>query len=291
MFLGLTAYLFCRLTGARYIVNVSDLWLEVARDMGFVRSRRIFAAMEHLEMFIYRHAARVNAVTETIRARLVERKCVPPQKVLWLPNGVNLERFRLLAPDQQWRESLGLNGQTVFVYAGGHQPSHGLDVLLDAAALLDGSFAVLLVGDGTEKVRLVRAARARGLTNVRFVDAQPIDQVPRLLSLARAALVTVRGEEALDSTRPAKLFAAMACGKPIVYCGRGEGAAMVRDAKCGLVVPPGDASALAAALRRLAADPRLAEALGRNGRRLVERTFDWRAIVPQWLGELGFAAA
>jgi glycosyltransferase involved in cell wall biosynthesis len=290
IFLGLTAYLFCRLTGARYIVNVSDLWLEVARDIGFVRSPLIFAAVEHLEMFIYRHAARVNAVTETIRALLVERKGVPRQKVLWLPNGVNLERFREVAADQRWRDQLGLNGRTVFIYAGSHQPSHGLDVLLEAAALLDGSIAMVLVGDGTEKERLVRAARARGLSNVCFVDPQPIDEIPGLLSLARAAVVSVRGEKTFSSTRPAKLFPAMACGKPIVYCGRGEGAALVRDAECGLVVPPGDAPALAAALRRLATDTQLAQALGLNGRRLVERTFDWRAIVSQWLGELGLDA-
>jgi colanic acid biosynthesis glycosyl transferase WcaI len=287
LFLCLTAYLYCLVTGTRFIVNVSDPWLEFARDMGFVRSRVMFRLLERLELFVYSRAFRVNAVTQAIRSLLIEKKSVPPQKVLWLPNGVDLDRFSVREPDKEWMARLGLEGVTTFIYAGSHQASHGLDVLIEAAARLDETIRILMVGDGTDKERLVRLARERGLRNIVFVDPQPLDEMPRLLSVARAALVVIRGEAAFSTSRPAKMLPAMACSLPIVYCGRGEGANIVQQGACGLVSPPGNVDALAGAIRRLAQDPELARRLGQNGRRTVERSSDWRTIVDRWLAELG----
>jgi colanic acid biosynthesis glycosyl transferase WcaI len=283
IFLGLTAYLFSVLTGCRYIVNVSDPWLEFARALGFIRSQRVFTLFERLELFLYRHAFKVNAVTRSIHTLLIERKAQPPEKVLWLPNGVNLERFRPCEPDAAWRERLGIADEAVFIYAGSHQMSHGLHVVIEAAGLLNCSARLLLVGDGTDKARLVQCAHRRGLRNVQFVDPQPIDEIPRLLSLARAALVVIRDAEAFSGSRPAKMFPAMACGLPLIYSGRGEGAELVQEMECGLVVPPGDPVALAAAITHLATDPELARRLGSNGRHFVEHSSSWNSIVRHWL--------
>ena len=61
---------------------------------------------------------------------------------------------------------------------------------------------------------------------------------------------------------------------------------MVAAAGCGVVVPPGDGEALAAALRSLADDPERARALGIAGRAYAERMLDWKAIVASWLEQL-----
>jgi glycosyltransferase involved in cell wall biosynthesis len=60
----------------------------------------------------------------------------------------------------------------------------------------------------------------------------------------------------------------------------------VAGAGAGVVVPPEDPGALAAALQSLAADPERARALGANGRRHVEAHFGWGALVEEWLGSL-----
>ena len=286
IFLGLTAWFIHALTGRPYIVNVSDPWLEFAREMGFIRSQKLYAMFEYLERFVYRHALRVNAVTQAIRSLLIQQKHVPEDKVLWLPNGVDLESFVPSEPDVHLRNELGLSDRPTFVYAGSHQVSHGLEVVLEAAALLDSSIQLVFVGDGTDKQRLVSHARQRGLTNVRFLDPRPVSEIPRILSLGRGALVVLRGEEAFSGSRPAKMLPAMACGIPLVYCGRGEGARIVSESDSGLVVPPGDARALAQALRVLATDAALARHLGRNGRRYVERGSSWHSVVGEWLASL-----
>jgi colanic acid biosynthesis glycosyl transferase WcaI len=286
MFLALTAWLFCRLRRTRYIVNVSDPWLEFARDMGYVRSHTVFRLLERIEIFGYRHAFRVNAVTETIRAMLVERKGVPSWKVAWLPNGVDIDRFRPRRPDHAWQARLGADARPTFVYAGSHQASHGLDVVLDAAQLLGGDIRIVMMGAGTDKPRLMQLAAQHGLTNVAFFDPQPIDAIPSVLSTARAALVVIRGEDSFASSRPAKMLPAMACAKPLVYCGRGEGAAIVERARCGIVVPPGDPRLLANAIRTLADDAVLAQEMGARARQWIEHGSDWREVVERWLAEL-----
>jgi colanic acid biosynthesis glycosyl transferase WcaI len=83
------------------------------------------------------------------------------------------------------------------------------------------------------------------------------------------------------------MFPALGCGTPIIYSGEGEGAAIVQQADCGLVVPPGDADAIAQAVRELVADPERARRLGANGRALAEREYGWDAIVGRWLADLG----
>jgi glycosyltransferase involved in cell wall biosynthesis len=78
----------------------------------------------------------------------------------------------------------------------------------------------------------------------------------------------------------------MACGKPVIYGGRGEGARLVKEAQAGIVVPPGDPVALAKAIRYLLNHPDEAERFGANGRKFVEDNFGWSFLVKRWLNEL-----
>jgi glycosyltransferase involved in cell wall biosynthesis len=72
----------------------------------------------------------------------------------------------------------------------------------------------------------------------------------------------------------------------VLYAGRGEGAALIDQADAGIVVPPEDGAALAAAARYLAADAALARTMGTNARAFVEREYAWGDLVARWLGDL-----
>lgn len=287
LFLGVTAYLYGRIFRVPYIINVSDLWSESASALGMLANRHILNVSNQLECFVYNRAHRVNVVTEGLAERLTTHKSVPRTKILWLPNGVNLVKFRPQMPAHDLARALHLCDAPVFSFVGTHGQTQGMQIILEAAQRVGTSARFLLVGDGSEKPGLVSRARALGLDNVTFLDSQPADDVPRLMALSRAALITLRAGEMFRSIRPAKMFPAMGCGTPIIYSGDGEGAAIVRHADCGLTVPPGDAEALAQAVRELAADPERARQLGANGRALAEREYGWDAIVGRWLADLG----
>jgi colanic acid biosynthesis glycosyl transferase WcaI len=283
LFLGITAYLYARLRRVPYILNVSDLWPDSARALGVLDNDRLFKLNEQLEAFLYRHAFRINVVTQPIADILVGKKAVPHHKILSLPNGVNLSRFDS-APEH--REC---DGPPLFSYVGTHGQVQDLDVILDAAHIVRDEARFLLVGDGSDKARLVDRARTLGLRNVTFCDSRPFEEVPGILAASRAALVTVRSGDVFRTVRPAKLFPAMASATPVIYAGDDEGSVLVEQSGCGVAVAPGDGHAMAMAVRRLAADPELARRLGAKGRAAVERDYNWDVIVDRWLSDLGVA--
>jgi glycosyltransferase involved in cell wall biosynthesis len=98
--------------------------------------------------------------------------------------------------------------------------------------------------------------------------------------------VVVPLREHLPGAVPSKLYEAMASGKPVVLVAAGEPAAMVRQHEAGIVVPPGDVPALAAALQRLAADPHLRDRLGCNARRAAELHYDRAGIATRFISLL-----
>ncbi len=149
------------------------------------------------------------------------------------------------------------------VYAGRLAPGKGVDVLLEAANGLDCPVAV--AGEGPEESRL------RGLaTRARFVARLNAVETGALMSNATVVVVPSTYPE----NAPLSLLEAMALGKPVVASAVGGIPEIVTDGVDGLLVPPGDAAALSAALRCVIEDRGLADALGRDARRKVRDRFD-----------------
>jgi D-inositol-3-phosphate glycosyltransferase len=192
-----------------------------------------------------------------------------------VPCGVDTALFRP-GPRGPARAALGLDDGPLVLYVGRLAPIKGLDTLLDAVARLRdrGHRLRLLVvgGDADEpldghEVILRRQVDRLGLgERVRFVGAQPQET---LRAYYRAADVTVLpsyyesfGMVALE---------AMACASPVIASRVGGLATTVRDGVTGLLVPDGDADALAARLAAALADPDLGWRLGREGVRWAAR--------------------
>ncbi len=285
--LAITGWMVAKRWGAPMVLNISDLWPDSALQLGLLQEGPAAHAMSRLEAWAYRHSDLITAVTEGIRTVLTSKKQVPADKVLFLPNGVDTHLFAPMAPDARIRSELDLPEQPIVLLAGTLGYGQGVDVVLRAAAQLrDRAITFLIAGGGSDVRRLMALRDALALDNVRFLGARPVGDVASLYSLATVALVTLRRASVTDGARPSRTLAAMACAKPVVYSGAGEGARMLIDANAGVVVPPEDPQALALAITSLLAEPARAEEMGRNGRRFVEREFSWDALVGDWLHEL-----
>jgi glycosyltransferase involved in cell wall biosynthesis len=290
LFLSLPAVLAARMRGARVIYNVADMWLDAAVELGILRDGPLLRFARAFERWTLREVDYVTTVTEGLRDRLLARG-VSPDRMLFLPNGVDTTLFAPRPPDEALARSLDLVGRHVVLYAGTHGYSHGLDVALSAAKLLDrDNVTIVLVGDGSEKDALVARARREEIRNVLFLDSSAPEYIARLYSISRAGLSTLRYSPLFEATRPVKIFSIMAAGKPVVYSGSGEGAKLVADANAGVVVPPDDATALADSIRRLIATPTLAQQLGANGRAFVEEHYSWGTLVRSWLAGITASA-
>jgi colanic acid biosynthesis glycosyl transferase WcaI len=265
------------------IFNVADLWPDAVRELGVMRGGALLRAAEKLEAWTYRHATMVNVVTAGIEQRLRERKGVPATKLRYLPNGVDVKTFVPAARNSALAQRLRLDDRPVFLYVGTHGIAHALQHLIAAAVQVPHA-QVVFVGDGTTKAALV--ALARDIENIRFLDPVQPEEMSSYFSLAYASIVPLVRSGVNDGARPAKLFASLACGVPIIYSGTGEGAAIVSDANAGIVVPPEDAAAIAAAMRELLRDPSRRATMARNARAVAVERFAWPGIVDRWLASL-----
>lgn len=289
LFLGVPAVLVAWRWRVPLIFNVADLWPDSVKELGLMRDGFLLRLAARLEDWCYQKATFVNAVTEGIWQILVEKKNVPPEKVLFLPNGVDTELFMPREPEHKLAQELGLDKKQVILYAGTLGYAQGLEVAVEAMARLRREapgVCLVFIGDGSERSRLERLVQQLDLNNILFLPPNRPEYVARLLSFTVAGLVTLKDLPLFEGARPSKIFPIMACGKPVIYSGRGEGATIVKQAQAGLVVPPEDPVALAGAIRYLLDNPVEARRLGANGRRYVEDNLSWTTLVGRWLGEL-----
>jgi glycosyltransferase involved in cell wall biosynthesis len=207
-------------------------------------------------------------VSSATTNELVEMGIARPQRFRVLPVGVELDRFLSLgAPDGgAFRGELGLDsGQVVFTTAGRLVAIKRVDLTISAfgAAVAAGMDAALVVvGDGPQRDRLVRAARDAGLGDrVHFLGYRR--DLETLLAATDVAVLSSDNEGT-----PLALIEAAAAGKPAIATDVG-GVNEVVLATTGILVPRGDTAAMARAMRELAADPARRTQLGAAAREHV----------------------
>ena len=287
--LSVPGFLYSRLRNVPFIFYVADLWPDAIRDnLELNREGIILKFARALALWSYRKADYVCAVTEGILSELQGRG-VPQSKVLFLPNGVDLEQFAPMPPDDGLRHELGLQNKEIILYAGTHGYAHGMERILQAAKVLQEQRPqchFVFVGDGSAKPLMIRQAKHLEIHSVTFLDPVPPEQVRKLFSIASCSIVSLNESSISQHTRPVKSLAAMSCGRPVVYIGPGEGARLVENANAGFVIERGEPNAIAEAISQLAADPRLAESMGRNGRTFIEENLSWPLLVDRWFQDL-----
>ena len=164
----------------------------------------------------------------------------------------------------------------------------GVDTLLAAAAQVPTA-RLVLVGDGDDVPTLRARAASLGIED-RVVWRGSLhgeELVGAYQSAAVVVLPSLTESESFGMT----LVEAMACGRPVVGSDVGGIPFVVRDGVDGLLVPPGDAAALARALERLLSSPEELTRLGEAGRQAAVERWDWRHSVAGTLAELEAAAS
>ncbi len=287
LFGAMPAVIVARARRQAVAVIVADLWIDSIVEIGTLPDGWLVGLLRRAERWMLRRADAVTAVTEGVRDALVA-KGVDPGRLAWLPNGADTVMFSPGDGDPALRARLGLSeGEHMVLYAGTHGYVHGLDVVLDAARLLeDDPIRFVLVGDGSEKEALRARAEQMGLRNVEFLDPVAPEEVAALLRCATVGLATVREGDVYRTIRSAKALPTMASGRPVIYSGDDEGSRLVASIGSGRVTAPGNAEELASAVRELVADPQLCSELGAAGRAWIVDHASWHHLVGVWVDRL-----
>ena len=119
-----------------FVFELRDLWPESIKTVGAMNDSAALRALERLELFLYRKASAVVAVTASFKRNLIGRG-IDGDKIAVVTNGVDLTRFRPQAPDLALRDALGIPREAfVAGYIGTHGMAHALETVLEAARLL-----------------------------------------------------------------------------------------------------------------------------------------------------------
>ncbi|MEZ4683734.1 MAG: glycosyltransferase [Caldilineaceae bacterium] len=240
------------------------------------------------KMFQYnlRAADCVICVSEQSKRHLVTQWRVPEQKAVVFPNGVDIARFRPY-PElrQRIRTKLDIGDGPLLLFVGNFYKWHDVATLLDAFAILLQSrpdVRLALVGDGEQRPAMVERATQLGIAHaVRFTGFVDHAEIPQYMSAADIAVAPYPLMDQALWLSPLKLFEYMATGTAVVASAVGQPAEIVRDGHNGLLVPPGDSTALAATLARLLTDDALRLRLGEQARHDIVQNHSWDQYVAQ----------
>ena len=283
-FLCVVAALFtAKASGAKAWLHIQDFEIDAGFDMGILPSsgfvRSLISLVEHRLMKCFDSVS-------TISERMLERlriKEIPASKCVYFPNWVDTQTIHPLTGSNPLREELGLSPDTfVALYSGSMAEKQGLETLIAVANLLAAdhpNIVLVLCGRGTAKKRLIELSKQ--LPNVRFLDLQPVERLNALLNLADVHLLP-QLHSAADLVMPSKLKGMCASGRPIIATAEpGTQIAQVVQ-KCGIVVSPGNVTALAKAIAYLATDLEIRTLLGQQAYKYAVSHWEQKKVLGQF---------
>jgi L-malate glycosyltransferase len=249
------------------------------RDLGhfdwYQSSRRVW--LRRLQNF----SAVVLTNAGAIREALIKEDHFAPEKVRVIYNGVDTGKFSAKSRDRNWllADAVGESAEreTWIVLVGNmHSDVKGHPCLIVAAASIVHEFPqvrFLLAGDGAQRAEFERQVADAGLMrNFSFLGRR--DDVPKILASCDVAVLPSKAEGL-----PNAVLEYLAAGLPTIASRVGGNAEIIEDGKNGILIPPQDSTALAAALLRLLRDPAFAMGLGKRGQDYVISQFSFQKLI------------
>jgi glycosyltransferase involved in cell wall biosynthesis len=288
---ALAGWALAHLRRARFFFEVTDLWPETLIEFGMLPARSLRArSMHRLERFLFQHSERIVMLWRHTDD-YVESQGVSRDRIVWIPHGVELDRYESLEPYDG-------AAHTPFrvVFLGGFVSGNSLETIIDAAAELKkrgrDDIKLLLIGAGQDREDIIAKARKLDLTNVEFPPPVPKRQIAQAMALADAFIYGLRDIPLYRfGVSMNKLSDYLASGRPIVFFGRST-YDPVADAQAGFSVPPGDPGAIADAIERLVGlSPEQRKSMGERGRQYLLGHHNIPVLAERFLGVLEPAGA
>ncbi len=254
--------------------------LKIIAHFYSVELRWVRHSLRPLRGFLRRAVTSADRVVAISNSTAAEVRSVAPVPVEVIPYAVDLPVRSLVALPRTLVPACSV------LFVGRLAERKGVRYLIDAVAELAPELRphLTIIGDGPERAALEAQARARGaddrVTFRGWVSPEELDAAYAEASVfVLPAVVDARGDtEGLGMV----LLEAMTYRVPVISTPLGGVTDIVQHDSTGLLVPPNDASALAAAITLLATNPAIAQRLGTAGRDYALSHFSWNAVLAQW---------
>ena len=280
--------------GCPMVLNVQDVFPDVAITVGALNSRQLIGLARRLERTAYRAADAVTVLSTDLQENITTKVAglSRPPMVETIPNFVDTDNLRPLDRLTEYRRENRLGDRMVVMYAGNLGHSQSLDLVVEAARRHRNRDDLVYVINGGGVRAEEMTAVAGGLQNLIVIGYQPAERLAEVLATGDIHVVPLRTGLASASV-PSKAYSAMAAGRPIIASvDQGtEVARMVADADAGLAVPPDDPDAFTAAVEYLAGDVELRTRMGVNARAWAEKCHSARVAAGAYLDLVGCLTA
>lgn len=276
-------WLAARLSGGQAWLHLQDFEVDLAFSMGLLKNRLMQRVVLRFERLLLRRFDQVSSISARM-LELLHRKGVAPGRTRYFPNWVDVSRITPELHGARFRAELRIAEQAIVVlFSGSMGGKQGLMAIPQVARMLAGRADIVFVVSGDGVMKPAIEAAAASLPNVRFLPLQPLERLGELLCLADIHLLP-QNADATDLVLPSKLSGMLSSGRPVITLARTGTELESVVSTCGLVVPPDDPSALAAAIVKLADDPVLRLALGARARAYAQTHFDIGRVLARIFG-------
>lgn len=269
-FTAISAWMISGFKRIPFVFELRDLWPASILAVEAMKETKFIQILEVFELFLYRRADRIIALTNSFKKNLVQRG-INEQKIFVVTNGVDLKKFNFKKKDFNLLDRHGFEKKFIVGYIGTHGLAHALETILFAAKITsergyDDQIQFLFLGDGANKTQLQKLAIELQLKNVTFVNSVSKSEVVRYWSIIDISIVSLKKTDLFKSVIPSKMFEAMCMGIPILHAVSGESAEIVTNTGGGIVIEPEDHRSMAEELIKLSQDVTTLKELARKGR-------------------------
>ncbi len=269
---------------APVILNLQDILPEAAVHVELLKNQLLIRIFTALEKFAYRSTTKISVIADGFAQNLIG-KGVPAQKIVQIPNWVDIDFIRPLPKENEFRCVHQLCNKFVVMYSGNIALTQGLETVIQAATRLlqFPEIAIVIIGEQKALKELQEChdncpeyRDNPQATNVILLPFQPRKTIPQMYAAADVGLV-LQKHNVISFNMPSKIQILLASGRAIVASVPASGtAARAVEASCGgIVIPPEDPDALAATILELYRDPERVKLLGEKGRQCALEKYNF----------------
>lgn len=223
-----------KLTGAKYVANISDLWPLSAKELGAISEGRLYRILEKLERYIYRKSDFVMGQSEEIVSYIANHGA---KETYLFRNGVDPTRFDL-SKKRVRKETESIR----IIYAGLLGFAQGIADICKSINFKELNAELHIYGAGGEKNEIVDFLNSNSECGITYHGIVSRDELPSVLLDSDMTLIPL--VKNIFGAVPSKIYESMAAGLPIMFMGEGEGAKIVKENNLGLVADSKDYSKL-----------------------------------------------
>lgn len=233
----------------KLLIYCLDIWPEAVKAMNIKEANPAFKWIHKLSRYTYQKADFILVSSSSFMTYLHDVNDIPYEKMAYLPQHADDLISVASFPTIDVPKKATVN----FVFAGNIGYVQDVETIIKAVAEIESGedYLVHIVGDGSNYETCQRLAEELNVSdNVFFYGRKPAEQMPSFYELADACLLTLKFDNQIGLTIPAKLQGYMAAGKPIIAAIEGDSQTIINEAKCGICVPASDEKALAQAMEK-----------------------------------------